>query len=236
MEYYKFEYYVLWLFLCADAQHLIKKLAKSKELTIYKYMSLNILSYSRVWEWWDSIVYRRGNSGTALKVYEPHIFRNTIECYHWLHKWYATHKPTPFRPWENTSQLFESDREILFRWKTVAWLVCKILALNSHEVYFGYVNIYGSPRVISRVQFIEWVTLKWEWVVHADPLIKEIERRLRHTGIPIWEWLWAFKISPVNVKVISFREGILEVLITDLGSNIPISMAWKIDKFWRPIP
>lgn len=185
-------------------------------------MSFSLDWYEKIWEGSDSEVFKKQWSDHVLKVYELGIPPEMIRAYHLKQSQLSERQYKPLEPWKTNTDLCNPDSHIIFRWKRVKWVTCSVLELNPDQVSFGGVDWYFWIRTISRARYVDWVTLKW--LERDDPLIQEIETRLQRTWVPIWRWLWVFAIDPINVKVQWVRNWVLDLLITDLGANIRVSM------------
>ena len=186
-------------------------------------MSLSLDWYEKIWEGSDSDVFRKKWWNHVLKIYELDIPPFMIESYHKRQKQLSKLAYKPLEPWKSSIDLCLSDEEVLFDWAIVRWMTCSILELDPDKVHFGSVDWFFWKRVVARAQYVDGNKLKS--IEHNSPLIREVETRLRRTWVPIWTWLWVFAIDPINVKVLWFRDQVLDLMITDLGANIKVNMA-----------
>lgn len=168
----------------------------------------------------DSRVFREWDTGFILKEYNPHITEETLREYHRIH-----------------NEL--SEREFWFDWNTHREISPKISQeiqrVRVRVLKLGNDIFVQDYKLCSRVPFIDWPILR---NIPRFPLFETALKWLLRDNFLSFSWpdgkVLGYDFSDnmidpqgnlgaqfVNMKVVSVRERIMEIVVTDLGSYIP---------------
>ena len=174
--------------------------------------------FENIWEmnnrWWNSDIDIIKNSKWKISIYKKYynLSVSDIKQYHKKQNWIKIN--------HNKIVL---DKSTVLLWKEVKAVTINILKLDESEIYEASDISTKKTVTITNPKYIKWLwTLENYYINKNIQDWIEMKKLIRHSldiedAYPIYE---SFQIAPTNIKVISIKKWIMELLVTDIAQDI----------------